>query len=186
MLQIVIFTGRTGTGKSTLAAALRDQLGFLILNTTALIRAEAARRGRSADRVALQQLGDMMDGETGDRWPVDAVASLAASHPGRPITVDTLRHWPQMQLFREQEGWRVLHVHLEAPLALLEQRFAAKKQHRPGEATLAYPDADLLKDPADVRLFKEDADLLLATDPIDIAAFLSRTAAALELKPAAS
>lgn len=184
MLQLVIFTGHTGTGKSTLAAALRDQLGFLILNTTALIREEAARRGRAGDRISLQQLGDMMDDETGYRWPLEAAAALSARHPGRPIAVDTLRKWPQMQLFREQEDWHALHVHLEAPTGLLEQRFAAKKQNRPGEAALAYADADLLKDPADILLFTEDADLRLTTDRIDAASFLRAIAATLDLKPA--
>jgi RNase adaptor protein for sRNA GlmZ degradation len=186
MLQLVIFTGRTGTGKSTLASALRDSLGFLILNTTDIIRAEAARRGRAADRVSLQALGDILDEETGCRWPLDAAAALSGTQPGQPIAIDTLRKWPQMQLFRKQEGWRTLHVHLEAPMRLLEQRFGEKKQHRPGEADLAYRDADLLKDPADIRLFAEDADLILETARIDPTTFLRHIAAALDLKLAGS
>jgi adenylosuccinate synthase len=186
MLRLVIFTGRTGTGKSTLAAALQQSLGFLILHTTDIIRDEAARRGRASDRLSLQELGDLLDGETDHRWPLEAVAALSEANPSRPIAVDNLRHWPQLLRFREWPDWRIAHVHLEAPMGLLEQRFADKRQHRSGEAALAYKDADLLKDPADVRLFQEDADLRLATDTIDPGAFLRAIAALLDVRLAGS
>ena len=181
MLALVIFTGRTGTGKSTLAAALERALGFRVLNTTALLREAALSRGRAGDRLALQELGDIMDSETDHRWPLAAVAALAAAEPGSPIAVDTLRHWPQLLRFRERGDWRSLHVHLETSPSLLEQRFAAKRLHRPGEADLAYAAADLLKDPADVRLFQMDADLRLSTERIDADGFVRQVAGLLDL-----
>ncbi len=77
MAQIVILTGRTCNGKSTLAMLLREEYGFEIFDTSERLQREARKRSRRRDRLTLQKLGDALDKETNFKWVLDGALKLA-------------------------------------------------------------------------------------------------------------
>lgn len=182
MRQIVLLSGRTCTGKSKFAAALREKYGFAICRTRDFLRSEAEGRKLSTDRLSLQKLGDVLDQESEHQWVVNAVAARAKDLPEHvSIVVDNIRNWPQLRPFRSRYEWSVLHVHMYASTAILEQRFLLKRQNRLDEAASTYAEADLIKNEADIDQFKSDADVRMRTDWLDAQDMLVRVAARMGL-----
>lgn len=182
MRQIVLITGRICTGKSGLARRLRNEFGYELLQTSEILRTQATERRLESDRLSLQTLGDTLDRETGSKWLLSAVEELATALPNQtPIVVDNVRTREQLEHFRNNLGWVVVHAHLYGPDAELQQRFEKKRAKRPQESASNYSEADLLKDAGDIEYFKKDADVRIYTARTDGEDTLVRVAARLGL-----
>lgn len=182
MRQVVVLSGRTCTGKSELAKELEQAFGFHVLSSRRLLDAEAKKRAAAADRLALQELGDRLDGERRSRWLIDAVIRRANELPeSQPMVVDNVRNWSQLVPFRERHDWQVLHVHLYASSEILEARFRERKEQRESESASTYGEADIIKNESDIDLFKSDADIRIYTNWLDSSDMLVRVAARLGL-----
>jgi adenylosuccinate synthase len=182
MRQVVLISGHICTGKSELARRLKSQFGYHSVSTSKILKETARKRTTATGRLALQTLGDDLDGETNHQWLLDKVVRAAAQLPEeQPIVVDNVRTWNQLQHFRTYHGFSVVHAHLWAPRRVLEQRYRKKNAERPGEAGQSYTDADLIKNEKDIESFKKDADVRINTARTDSADTLVRVAARLGL-----
>src|SRR5262249_7863695 len=113
MRQIVLISGRICSGKSGLARRLSDEFGYHLIHTSEILLKEAQRRGLPTDRLSLQSLGDVMDSETDHRWVLAYVETQLSQHTGNaPLVVDNIRTAQQLELFRRDHGWIVVHAHL--------------------------------------------------------------------------
>ena len=182
MRHLILLSGHTCSGKSELAQQLRETFGFHVIRTQGLLSDEAVKRGVNADRLSLQSLGDILDQETDSRWVKSAiVAAVEQLPPDADIVVDNIRNSSQLAHFREEPGWRPVHVHLWAPLKDRERRFADKSRENAKETAQSYQYADLIKDEADIEHFKKDADIRIHTAWLDPRDMLIRVAAPLGL-----
>lgn len=88
----------------------------------------ASKQGQDESRTCLQNLGDRLDKETDYRWVLDAVArpAIAAEPSKLHWLIDAVRKRRQVEHFREAYGRLVLHVHLNAPEEVLQQRYGAR------------------------------------------------------------
>jgi adenylosuccinate synthase len=182
MRQVVLISGHICTGKSELARRLKTQFGYHPFSTSSILKKLAGSRRERTDRLALQSLGDDLDKNTDHRWLLDEVIKeIASDSSERPIVVDNVRTWDQLQHFRTHHAFSVVHTHLWAPKRILEQRYKKKNAERPDEAGQSYTDADLIKNEADIRAFQKDADVRINTARTDSADTLVRVAARLGL-----
>jgi adenylate kinase family enzyme len=89
----VSLAGRTRAGKTTLAVALADGLGWPQTSFSSFVRAIAADRGLGEDRRTLQDLGAEMIETLGPRGFVEGAldhAGLASSNA--PFVIEGVRH----------------------------------------------------------------------------------------------
>ncbi|SEH40058.1 adenylosuccinate synthetase [Tardiphaga sp. OK245] len=183
MRQVVLISGHICTGKTALAEQLQAEFGYHVVRTSELIRAEAKERKKKADRRSLQALGDQLDSETKHKWLFKTVAKEAKGLPtGLPIVVDNVRTWDQLECFRHQHEFDVVHVHLYVlDRTVLEKRFNVRQAKRAGKKTETYSEADHIKNEKDIGKFKLDADVRINTVRTDARDTLVRVAARLGL-----
>src|SRR5262245_50174306 len=133
MRQVVLISGRTCNGKSRLASHLQEEFGYRVVRTSDILKEIATQRGRTSDRLSLQALGDVIDAETKHAWVRNATSEAATALPESvPLVIDNIRNGEQLEHFRRQHDWKTVHVHLYAPSAELERRFAQKLTMHPG------------------------------------------------------
>ncbi|MGJ4890158.1 adenylosuccinate synthetase [Bradyrhizobium sp. HKCCYLRH3099] len=183
MRQVVLISGHICTGKTALAAQLNSEFGYHIVRSSELIKAEAKKRKKKLNRKSLQALGDKLDAETRHKWLFKAVAKEASRLPkDLPIAVDNVRTWNQLECFRHQHEFEVVHVHLYVlDRSVLEQRFNVRQARRGGSKTETYSEADHIKNEKDIGKFKLDADVRINTVRTDARDNLVRVAARLGL-----
>lgn len=147
-VNLLLLSGPVAVGKSSVAAALIEEFGFKTIKTSAYLIDLANQRRIESTRTELQKLGDSLDEQTDYRWVVDNVAipALAQSPSSNLWLFDSVRKCRQVQHFRERFGHQVLHVHLVASEAVLEQRYAARLTARrdysgntPYQVAVAHP-----------------------------------------------
>ena len=98
-----------------------------------------------------------------------------------PIIVDSIRTSAQLEHFRRNYDWEIVHAHLYAPKHELQQRFEKKNAKYPERAEESYSIADLIKNEDDIKYFKNDADVRINTARTDGRDTLVRVAARLGL-----
>jgi len=184
MREVVVISGHICTGKSELARRLSDEFGYLLVKTSDKLKEEAKKRGLRMDRVALQELGDIIDKETGHKWLLDACIKAAnEKEETEPLVVDSIRRCEQLEHFRRHYAFRVIHAHLWASPQILKARFSARNAIiDPKEReSITYEQADLIKDENDIEKFRRDADVRVNIERTDSNDTLVRVAARLGL-----
>jgi adenylate kinase family enzyme len=173
--QVVIgLSGRTRSGKSTIAAALVERLGWPNASFGDFVRAEAATRGIGEEREGLQELGEALIAELG--WPEFCTRTLR--HSGLdgssvPCIVDGVRHVDALTTLRRVfQPVPVLLVHLEVPDELRDARLAvdgiSEVQGRKWEEHSTERDvAKLLPEMADLKLPASGDDPSATVDAIE-------------------
>ena len=134
--QVVLLSGRVASGKSTLVQQLTRRFPderIHVLKTKDLIQELAKRRSTStlrAERRAMQDFGDQLDTETEGKWVRDGLVTLInqfTTLEASPIfIVDAVRILQQVRAIREAYGFSVIHIHLNAPEAELEERYKSR------------------------------------------------------------
>lgn len=124
MKMIVALSGAVGSGKSTVAEALRSTVGGERLSTRLMIM---ERMGVASERGALQAAGDELDVDTDFGWIADDVAAKWGSAHGLLI-VDAVRRAEQVDRLRERFPDSIRHVHLSVDPAVLVDRHT-KRSH---------------------------------------------------------
>lgn len=184
MKTVVVITGHTFTGKTRLAQNLQQRLGYTVFDSSKRIRRYASTRKREKDRRSLQELGDILDKETGGSWVFDGVERLLRRNTTSSVVIDNIRSWDQLLKFRSTRKWKVTHIHLFASPKRREEEFNSHVKERGKEPRIGnYKQADLVKNERDIRRFKEDADIRINTDNTDSDDVFVRVSAQLGYTP---
>ncbi len=175
--QVVIISGKTCSGKTGLATALKDHYGFEIVATRDILNSQLELGGRDS-RPALIEEARSQDEKSNSRWILEGVKprfDALTDEPG--IVVDHVSTADQVRQFRECFGSQLVHVHLYATRETLLKRYSeTENQHE----SLPYEEIDHLTDEA-VQNLKDDADVRIFTDRTDNEDTLVRVAAQLHL-----
>lgn len=178
--QIVVITGKTCSGKSGLANLLESEFQFGVVRSRAVLSGLHDSGAVQNDRLALIDRGKEQDAATSSSWMLLAVnEALKSLDPSTPVIVDHLSSLAQVLQFRHAFGESLVHVHLYATNATLQERYLAAEGA--GESVPSYAQIDHLSDPADVEALKSDADVRISTTRSDARDTLVRVAARLHL-----
>ena len=122
-------SGPVAAGKSTLAERLAARYGAFVVRSHTLLEDAARARGSSlGERRALQVFGERLDAETSGRWLADAIRPFAQELPDRSLlVVDAVRIQAQIDALRELFGRQVAHIHVDAPVEVLADRYLQKR-----------------------------------------------------------
>lgn len=129
MRVLLLLSGPSAVGKTTISNALQEQLGFLKVSTSSYLKQTAIDLGLPSDKGTMQLLGDELDEETNLTWVADAVALPAFEQHSQTERwlLDSVRKHRQVEIFRERYGDAVLHLHLNAPESLLRARYEDRR-----------------------------------------------------------
>jgi adenylosuccinate synthase len=177
--RIVLLSGHICSGKTTLCDRLVDAFDFRVLKTKDVIKqlAHSFRLGRGN----LQKFGDNLDKKTAGGWVLDAIARMIAEQEEDfSVIVDAVRIPQQIERIREAFGGNVIHIHLTAPLDVLEKRYLERK--RPEDKEFASY-AEVLKNKTEKKVdgLIKIADVVIDTNRCTNADVMTRTAAHLGL-----
>lgn len=124
MKQNIVLSGPMFSGKSTVADLLVAQLGYRVVRARDVLRELAG--GPLLSREDLQSFGAELEAGTAGSWLGVAAASVV-SEQSVSVVVDAARTKLQLASVRELVG-DVIHVHLVASRAVLEQRFGTREK----------------------------------------------------------
>jgi adenylosuccinate synthase len=187
--QVVLLSGRVASGKSTLVQQLTRRFPderIHVLKTKDLIQELAKRRSTGtlrAERRAMQDFGDQLDRETQGKWVRDGLVTLINQYTtleASPIfIVDAVRILPQVRAIREAYGFSVIHIHLNAPEAELEERYKSRSSGL--EELKSYKEVE--KNPTESRIgsLERSADVVVNTHACSLEDVLVRAATHLGL-----
>lgn len=176
---VVLLSGPVSSGKTTLATKLVDQFAFKLVKTWELLTDRSPETQR--ERSALQDLGESLDEQTGGAWVADDLARLARSFPDDAcLVVDAVRVAGQIDAARVAFGPRVVHVHLCAPMDVLERRYKRRKRGDIQELP-SYTDVRSNKTEAGVPVLAKTADFVIDSNRCTEDDVLVRAASALKL-----
>jgi adenylosuccinate synthase len=164
---IVLLSGSISSGKTTLSTELQNRFGFKALKTKQIIQRLSTRRTGvevKAERRALQKFGERLDKETSGKWVRDALTRLlrALGDPNARVIVDAVRIPEQIRVIRQSYGFSVVHIHLKAPPAVVEKRYAERKDSGIREFS-SYSEAERNKTEARVAALEKAADAVIDT-----------------------
>jgi adenylosuccinate synthase len=127
-LQIVLLSGRIGSGKTSLSRRLVELYGAHLIKTRDLILQEAPRT--KDERVSLQRAGEKLDRDTDGRWVGNALIrkmeemETASGVAEGLYVLDSVRIPGQLDAIRTAFGSAVVHhIHLTASEELLKERY---------------------------------------------------------------
>lgn len=110
--RIIGLSGQSGVGKTYLARELAEVLKGAVVSFGSYVRAEALLRGKGADRVTLQELGQALIDEYGYKRFVQQVFHFAGIQKNTQMIVDGVRHkeiWQEIQSVEPQSVLIYLH-----------------------------------------------------------------------------
>jgi adenylosuccinate synthase len=130
--RIVLISGPIASGKSELARRLAEHAQSALLKTKDVILKRFPRI--RVERASMQRAGDRLDRETDGKWIATELGQrlLADEEFDKAplIVVDSVRIKEQIDEVRRAfaSKYRVVHIHIWAPLDELERRFQARRR----------------------------------------------------------
>lgn len=119
--RIVGVSGPIAAGKTT-AAQLLESAGFRYARYSQVIADLAQERSRTPDRATLQEIGERVHRDPGQRWLNEQLLRRAGG-TGGDLVVDGLR-WPEDHAFWvERCGPSFIHIHISAPRKVRRARY---------------------------------------------------------------
>lgn len=116
-------SGATAAGKTTAATTLRER-GFAYARYSEVLATMLREQGGQVDRHALQELGEAVHREPGQRW-LSAQLLSRLPNDATLIVVDGLRFPDDHAFFAERYGPSFVHLHVVAPEDARKDRYVA-------------------------------------------------------------
>jgi uncharacterized protein YprB with RNaseH-like and TPR domain/predicted nuclease with RNAse H fold/dephospho-CoA kinase len=152
--RVVGISGPIAAGKTTAATTLRER-GFAYARYSDVLADMLRKQGRPVDRRALQELGETVHRDPGQRWLSKQVISRVPAD-AKLVVVDGMRFPEDHAFFAERFGPNFLHLHIEAPREIRLQRYLAVGLTKADfERVTSHPVEDgvpLMTSLADIRL----------------------------------
>jgi chloramphenicol 3-O-phosphotransferase len=125
---VIALSGRTKAGKSTIAHALAERLGWPWASFGEYVRAEARRTGRPDDRETLQELGAGLITSLGyEEFCRRALAHAGLDGDSVPCIVEGVRHLDVLGSLRNSfDPFPVYLVHVEVADEERDRRLSAE------------------------------------------------------------
>lgn len=120
--RVIILSGPTCAGKSSVAKEIAKVLGFGIVHTRELLPAKAGE----LSRVELHKLGEELDQSTGGGWIADEVVHRLDGDTVQGVVVDSARSRLQIDRIMDGRVNESLHVHLVSDSSTLRTRFVER------------------------------------------------------------
>ncbi len=121
---VVGVSGPISSGKTTVAHGL-EKRGLVYGRYSQVVADEAVKQGRGTTRQALQEVGQMIHVELGQRWLNRQLLGRYGDR-GQMFVVDGLR-WPEDRAFwLERYGPAFTHIHLDVSADIRRQRFVQR------------------------------------------------------------
>lgn len=176
--KLILVSGPISSGKSTLSKGLADRFGFTIYRT----RDWLSRRfpTGATSRRALQDEGERLDAQTRGKWVVEELARELRDQLDGAVILDSVRTREQVELLREAFGPQVTHIHVTAPLDVLQKRYE-QRRGRDGGNTASYEDARQSQTEQQVDSLRTIADVVIDTNRCTSEDVLVRAASHLRL-----
>lgn len=123
--KIIVISGPVSSGKTSLADYFTTGFDAHLIKTRDLLVKQGIR---SNDRISLQKEGDKLDKKTNGKWVIGGLTDEVNKFKKPTIfVVDSVRIMEQVNHIRRAFGsGHVVHVHLKAPLDILENRYNLK------------------------------------------------------------
>jgi predicted nuclease with RNAse H fold/dephospho-CoA kinase len=121
--KVIGFSGPIGAGKST-AARILEQHGFASGRFSAVLEQILNRDGIRVTRQSLQDLGDRIHREPGQRWLCEQLVAMLPKQGN--IVIDGLRHPEDHSFLVEEYGPAFEHVYIDAPVEIRRQRYVSR------------------------------------------------------------
>jgi dephospho-CoA kinase len=96
---VIAFAGRIGAGKSSVAKALADHLGWKLASFGAYVRTVVSSRGLSLSRESLQAVGEELEAKDTTAL-CRAVLNAAFWQPGEPLVIEGIRHVRVLEILK--------------------------------------------------------------------------------------
>lgn len=160
---VLVLSGQVGAGKSTLARRLVNRYGAHRISTHELL---SERLGAAAveERGALQTAGERLDRRTRGAWVREAVQPrIDALPPDSLVIIDAVRIKGQLDVLREAYGRALIHLHLRAPLRVLEDRYVRRARTSGFKELPSYDDVQANRTERNVKKLVNDADVVIDT-----------------------
>lgn len=123
---VLVLSGPTGVGKTTLASWVAENSDFSYLSTSQIIRDGSP--SLEVKRSALQEAGNALDKVTEFGWICHAVVKALNCLDRRLMVVDSVRKPQQISVMRKVLADQVVHCHLYASVAELKERHRSRNK----------------------------------------------------------
>jgi len=163
---IVILSGRVCTGKTTLATNLGTTFAnnFRVKHVKTLDFLKQLGKEIALERGALQAFGERLDRRTKGAWVCKELLKKEQEFDASAIIIlDSVRMLGQVEAIREAYGKRVIHIHLEAKLDVLEKRYS-QRNNREIRELASYAEVQKNKTEHNVFRLATVADVVIQTD----------------------
>lgn len=163
---VVLLSGRVCAGKTTLARMLTLHFGekYKVKHIKTFDFLKKLGSEVALERSAMQEFGERLDRRTGGAWVCQELLKEERNHDGDAIIViDSVRILGQIEAIRNAYGKRVIHIHLDANLSALGQRYAKRSSDELKELP-SYDAVQRNKTERNVPKLARVADVVILTD----------------------
>ena len=137
---------------------------MVVVKSRELLEARLGSDGE-AGRLAMQAEGDRLDRTTSGKWVRDElVRRLRDEGDDAVVVVDAVRKLNQVNAIRDSYGHIVTHIHLTAPVSVLEARYAARGQRAGEEVPPSYDKVRSNRTEERVETLQRSADVVIDTN----------------------
>jgi adenylosuccinate synthase len=158
---VVALSGPIGAGKTTIASALERDMGATVVATRRVLESRSQEHGRRE----LQRLGEKLDRCEGGSWVAHPVLATVGTSP--LVVVDAVRTADQIAAIATHVS--LAHIHLTASDAILERRYAARRDRNVDAELASYAHVRVDETERFIGRLAAHADLILDTTEASVA-----------------
>lgn len=118
----VMLVGLPASGKNAVASAISEELGYVIIDMSDLVKEEAVKRGFSVDREGLRKTGEALRKEMGPsavaKLVIQKIKEIESSSPAPGYVISGIRNQEEVDEIKGRFGEEAICVAVYAPKRL--------------------------------------------------------------------